>query len=92
MSMFKTEKEIEMHVEKMTEDQRDHFKLVISKLIECYTDEEKHAVVLIGNKSPAMMMLSINATEMEAASLLQAADNHMQYRVTEDAPPKEMFN
>ena len=92
MSLLKTEKEIDMHLEKMTPDQREHFKLVISQLIECYTDEDKHAVVLIGDKSPAMVVLSINSTEMEAASLLQAADRHLQYRVTEDAPPKEMFN
>ena len=92
MSLFKTEKEIEMLVDKMTADQREHFRLVLSRLIECYTEEDKHAVVLIGDKSPAMIVLTINATEMEAAQLLQAADMHLQYRVTEDAPPKEMFN
>ena len=92
MSFFKSEKEIEAHVAQMTTGQREHFKMIISQLIECYTVPGKHGMVLVGDGSPAMLLLAINATEMEAAALMQCAEKHLHEVVTDDAPPKGMFN
>lgn len=92
MSIFKDEKEMEACLEKMSVHQREHFRLLISQLIECYVDEKKHGVVIIGDESPLVAVMAVNASEMDAAELLQIADKHLQYRAVEDAPPKEMFN
>lgn len=92
MSVFKDEKEMEACLEKMNVHQREHFRLVISQLIECYVNDNKHGVVIIGDESPLVAVMSINASEMDAAELLQIADKHLHYRAVEDAPPKEMFN
>lgn len=92
MSIFKDEKEMEACLEKMNIHQREHFRLLISQLIECYVNDQKHGVVIIGDESPIVAVMAINATDMDAAELLQVADKHLHYRATEDAPPKEMFN
>lgn len=92
MSIFKDEKEMEACLEKMNMTQREHFRLVISQLIECYVNDNKHGVVIIGDESPLVAVMTINASEMDAAELLQIADKHIHYRAVEDAPPKELFN
>lgn len=92
MSIFKDEKEMESCVDKMSHAQREHFRMVLSQLVECYVDDKKHGVVIIGDESPLVAVMAINATDMDAAELLQIADKHLNYRATQDAPPKEMFN
>lgn len=92
MSIFKDEKEMEACLDKMSTPQREHFRLLISQLIECYVDDKKHGVVIIGDESPVVAVMAVNATDMDAVELLQVADKHLHYRAVEDAPPKEMFN
>lgn len=92
MSLLKDERAFDECLKKMSTMQREHFKLVLSQLIECYTRDDTHGVVLIGDESPVVTVMAINATDMQAANLLRLADEHLTYRVTEDAPPKELFN
>ncbi len=84
---------MEKALAKMTPEQRDHLRLVISELVECYVNDEIHGLLLVGqtDKTP-MKIMSINATDMEAASLLAMANDFINYSVMEDAPPKEQFN
>ena len=89
--------DMERALAKMSEEQRDHLKLVISELIQCYIDDDTHGLLLVANDSKnethkKMKILSINATDMEAASLMQTAKEFINYSVMEDAPPKEKFN
>lgn len=93
MSLFKNEKEMESCLEKMDLSQREHLKLLLSQIIECYTDADKHGVVIIGDtNSPLVTVMAVNATDIDAIELLRVADKHLQFRAIEDAPPKEMFN
>lgn len=91
-----TEKDMEKALEIMTPDQRDHLKLVISELVRCYVNEDVHGLLLIGKSEQTiaspMKIMSINATDMEAATLMATASEFINYSVMEDAPPKEQFN
>lgn len=88
-----TQEDMERALAKMTEDQREHLKLVITELMHCYLDDNTHGLLLIGkNGAGPLKLLSINATDMEAASLMLMANDIVNYTVLEDAPPKEKFN
>jgi len=85
--------DIEAALAKMTEDQRDHLRFVIGELIQCYLEEDKHGLLLItGDKDPHLTLIAINATDMEAAHLLGSADNFLNFRLLDEAPPKGMMN
>lgn len=92
MKLFKDEKEMEACLGQMNSHQVEHLRMLISQVIECYVNPDKHAVLIIGDESPVVAVLAVNATDMDAAELLQVADKHLHYRAVEDAPPKEMFN
>lgn len=78
---------------KMTHSQQAHLKLVVTELLACYTDDNAHGVLLIGNNESGLLkMITVNADDMAAAGLLQCADEYVNFRAMEDAPPKEMFN
>lgn len=91
-----TPEDMEKALDKMSEDQRDHLKLVISELVRCYINEDVHGLLLIGKAEHSLAnplkILSINATDMEAATLMVTANEFINYSVLEDAPPKEQFN
>lgn len=85
--------EVEAAVALMDEEQRDQLKMVIATLIECYLTDHKHALLLVGDdKEDALKVVAINATDMEAANLLQAVDCYLNFRLLGEAPPKEMMN
>jgi tRNA G18 (ribose-2'-O)-methylase SpoU len=37
-------------VESLSQNQRDHMRIVVEKLVQCYLDPELHAVLVIGNE------------------------------------------
>jgi hypothetical protein len=88
-----TPEEIETAVNKMTEEQRGHLRIVISELIQCYLRDDTHGMVLVGKPpySPFKIM-AVNTNEMDAAELLSVAQDYINGSVMEDAPPKEKFN
>lgn len=85
--------DMERAVSKMTEDQREHLRIVISELIECYLHDDVHGMVLIG-KDPfeRFKVMAVNTNELDAANLLGAVNEYVQESVVSDAPPKELFN
>lgn len=88
-----TQQDMEKALAQMTEDQRDHLKLVITELMQCYLDDSVHGMLLVGKDGARpLKLISINATDMEAASLMLMANDIVNYAVLEDAPPKEKFN
>lgn len=88
-----TPEEIEVAVNKMTEEQRTHLRIVISELIRCYLDDETHGMVLVG-RTPynPFKIMAVNTNEMDAAELLSAAQEYVNASLMDDAPPKEQFN
>jgi hypothetical protein len=84
---------METALNKMTDDQRDHLRIVISELIQCYLDDDLHGMVLIG-KEPfeRFKVMAVNTNEMDAVKLLGTVNDYVQESVMDDAPPKELFN
>lgn len=84
---------LEEAVTKMSPSQRTHLQVVVKEIIACYANDEVHGVVLIGRSDSSLMkLITINANDLDASNLLQAADEYVNYKVMEDAPPKEKFN
>jgi len=85
--------DMQQALEKMTEDQREHLRIVITELIQCYLDDDTHGMVLVG-KAPynRFAIMAVNTNELDAAELLGAANTYVQESVMYDAPPKEKFN
>ncbi len=80
-------------VESMSQEARDHFKIVIEQLITCYLDEKSHAVVLIDHDdNDKTAMIAVNANEMEVANLLNIGALASASMVMEDMPDKGMLN
>lgn len=76
----------------MDAHKRKHFGLLVVSLAKCYTDNETNkAVVLIENED-ALLTFSVGADEMDAANMVQRANDVLHTAVTADAPAKEMFN
>jgi hypothetical protein len=84
---------METALTKMSEEQRDHLRIVISELIQCYLDDDLHGMVLIG-KEPfeRFKVMAVNTNEMDAVKLLGTVNDYVQESVMDDAPPKELFN
>jgi len=85
--------EFMIKIDKLTQQQRDHMRIVVEKLIDCYIDDDKHAIVVTGsNTSDKASLLTINCDEMEAAVMLATLTDMYEHLNMADAPPKEMLN
>ena len=80
-------------LEALSEDARNHFKLVLLKLVECYIDDNTHGVLLVSKEGESQMTLvAINANEMDAADLLAQAGTFLTEVNTVGMPDKGMLN
>lgn len=78
---------------KLPEYKRDQFGLLLVNLAKCYMEDSKQrALVLVDIADEAMLTFAINTDEMEAADMINRAQEVMNTIVTEDAPKREMFN
>jgi len=87
-------KELNARVAGMTEEDRQHFRMVLTLVLRCYGEgSENHALLIHSHPdSPAAELMSINCNDMEAADLLNIVSDYMNFVNTMDAPPKENFN
>jgi hypothetical protein len=83
---------IEQRLTVMTEEEREHFKMVVLQLVRCYGDDPDQAVLLIKSKGEMAGLITMNADDMEAAELLLEANDFFGYLNMAGAPPKEAFN
>ena len=83
---------IEHRLALMTEEEREHFKMVVLQLIQCYGDDANQAVLLIKTKGEMAGIITMNADDMEAAELMLEANDFFGYLNMAGAPPKEAFN
>lgn len=85
--------EFMVQVDSLSQEKRDHLRLVVKSLIKCYTDPKAHGVVLIDHEdSDRTEMLAINASEMEAAALIGIASAALTNDIMADMPEKGMLN
>jgi len=83
---------IEQRLTIMTEEEREHFKMVVLQLVRCYGDDPDQAVLLIKSKGEMAGLITMNVDDMEAAELLLEANDFFGYLNMAGAPPKEAFN
>jgi hypothetical protein len=83
---------IEQRLAVMTEEEQEHFKMVILQLVKCYGPDPDQAVLLIKSKGEMAGLITMNVDDMEAASLLLEANDFFGYLNMAGAPPKEAFN
>lgn len=86
------EQTLERRLALMSDEERQHFKILIMQLIKCYGDDADQAVLIIKSKEGMADIVTMNADDMEAASLLLEANNFFGYLNMAGAPPKEAFN
>jgi hypothetical protein len=80
-------------IKKMTEKERNHFQMVVEKLILCYGEDPAQAVVIFSHTdSEHAEAMTLNCGDMEALSLINSIHNYLHFINTIDAPPKEKFN
>ena len=94
-TLGKTKESLEfmLKVDQMTKEQRDHMRIVVNYLVDCYLHNDKRAVIIVGKDDEEQaMLLSINSNEMESCLLLSRMQNYFHELVTANAPPKEMMN
>ena len=85
--------ELERRVNAMSDEEQEHFKLLIHKLVMCYGEGKAQAVVIIGRAEDSMAgVVTLNCDEMEASQLMLAANDFFGFLNLLDAPPKEHFN
>ena len=83
---------LEQRLTTMTDEEQEHFKMVILQLVKCYGPDPDQAVLLIKSKGEMAGLITMNADDMEAAELLLEANDFFGYLNMVGAPPKEAFN
>ena len=73
--------------------QRNHMRIVVEKIMDCYLNPDLHAVLVVGNDQTELAtLLTINCDEFEAAVVLGRLQTPFGELNMVDAPPKEMLN
>jgi len=83
---------LEQRLRTMTEEEQEHFKMMILQLVKCYGPDPDQALLLIKSKGEMAGLITMNVDDMEAASLLLEANDFFGYLNMAGAPPKEAFN
>jgi hypothetical protein len=77
----------------LSPERREHLRIVIKSLVECYLRDDARAIVVVSeDDNPFGELLTINCNDMEALGMLQKVSEVMLDVTTRDAPPKEMMN
>jgi len=80
-------------VDQLSPQQRDHLRVVVKGLIECYLNDDYRAVLIAGRDGEDKAeLMTVNCTEMEAGVLVSKLGMALMDLNTADAPPKEMMN
>ena len=88
-----TREEIDRAIGKLDEAERDYLKLIISRVIRCFVDDDHEAVLLFGKDGTTQIaMCTVNCEEIPAANMITYAYNMTSFMATMGAPPKEKFN
>ena len=84
--------EINAAIDTLDRDEREYLKLIISRVVRCFVEDESHCVLVFSTDSTGVSVCAANATEADALELLERARDTMTFALTADAPAKEMFN
>jgi hypothetical protein len=88
-----TREEIDKAINGLDDAERDYLKLIISRVVRCFIDEDHEAVLLFGKDGTTQIaMCTVNCDEIPAANMINYAYNLTSFTATVDAPAKEKFN
>ena len=79
-------------IDTLDADEREYLKLIISRVVRCFVEDESHCVMVFCEDSTGVTVCAANASETYALELLERATDTMSFALTMDAPDKEMFN
>jgi hypothetical protein len=85
---------VEAALDKMDDEQQEHFKLLVLSLLGCYSENADYGVVLIANRRDpsGLQLFAVNSNDIDAAHLVNTAKGYLQHVVMQDAPPREMYS
>ena len=93
MRQTKDSIEFSEKVESLSPEQRNHMRIVVEKLMQCYLEPDLHAVLVVGNdQTEHATLLTINCDELEAAVVLGRLHEMFIDINADQAPPKELLN
>ena len=88
-----TREEIDNAISELDDAERDYLKLIISRVVRCFVDDDHEAVLLFGKEGTTQIaMCTVNCEEIPAANMINYAHNLTSFMATVGAPPKEKFN
>jgi hypothetical protein len=88
-----TREEIDNAIGELDDAEREYLKLLISRVIRCFVDDDHEAVLLFGKEGTTQIaMCTVNCDEIPAANMINYAYNLTSFMATVDAPAKEKFN
>ena len=94
-TLGKTKESLEfmLKVDRLTQEQRDHMRIVVNYIVDCYLNDDQRAAIIVGKDgSEQAVLLSVNSNEMESLELVTRLQGYFTEMVMADAPPKEMLN
>jgi len=86
------EQTLEKRLAMMSDDEKQHFKMVVLSLISCYGPDANKAVLMVKIGDELSGLTTLNCDEMEASEMLLEVNSFFGFLNTMDAPPKEAFN
>lgn len=85
--------EFQAKIDSLPQHARDHLRLLLLKLIDCYTEDNVHGVFLSSREGESgITVIAINAEEIAVTSLLANAGSAMMDINMQDMPDKGMLN
>ena len=88
-----TDAEFERRINDMSDEAQGHFKLLVHKLVVCYTNADAQALVLFSGANDKLGgIVTVNCNEMDAMRLVMSANDLFGLINTAGAPPKELLN
>lgn len=85
--------EFMVKVDQLTQEQRNHMRVIIEALIDCCLNDDTRAVVVLGKDSDDYAaVLTVNSTDVETSILLSKVDQAFMLKHMRDQPPKEQLN
>jgi hypothetical protein len=80
-------------IDQLSQDQREHMRVVFSMLIDCCLSKDIRGVVVVSkDDEPNAVVMSVNSSDMETSILLSKVDEAFMLKHLQDQPSKEQLN
>ena len=87
-----SEKEMSDAVDKMSKEEADYLKYLITRIVMCFAGEERGAVIVFAGDEGEGAICAVNVDEEDALTMITHGRDVMVAAVSSGAPTREMFN